>query len=362
MNTPKTDLVCDLQFGSTGKGLLAGYLAETKKPDTVISAWMPNAGHTYITSGGRTFVHTMVPNGVVSPNLKKVMLGPGSVINPVALTVELAACSDYLQGKTVYIHHAAAVVREEHRQAESKSMTAIGSTKKGCGAALAEKIARDPKSPIVIGSSAGSEIINTLAPEGVAVEVVYSQSKWLDLFFDSDQVLVEGAQGYSLGINSGFYPYTTSRECTPAQIATDCGIPAYHPMTRYGCIRTFPIRVANRYDKKGRMVGHSGPGYFDQIETSWAAIGQEVERTTVTKLPRRVFTFSANQVKEAIKMTGVDEVFLNFVNYLEGPGHEQERLNIANAVHEAGATISYLGYGPKFDDVKEAEGLSWVSS
>ncbi len=45
---PKVDLVVDLQFGSTGKGLLCGYLSESDDYDTVITANMPNAGHTYI--------------------------------------------------------------------------------------------------------------------------------------------------------------------------------------------------------------------------------------------------------------------------------------------------------------------------
>ena len=64
------NVIVDLQFGSTGKGLLAGYLAETTKPDTVITAWAANAGHTYINADGRKFVHTMLANGIVSPNLR----------------------------------------------------------------------------------------------------------------------------------------------------------------------------------------------------------------------------------------------------------------------------------------------------
>ena len=36
-------MIIDLQYGSTGKGLLAGYLAETMQPDVLAAAWMPNA-------------------------------------------------------------------------------------------------------------------------------------------------------------------------------------------------------------------------------------------------------------------------------------------------------------------------------
>ena len=60
-------IILDLQFGSTGKGLLAGYLAEKVEPDTVVTAWAANAGHTYINAAGEKFVHTMLANAIVSP-------------------------------------------------------------------------------------------------------------------------------------------------------------------------------------------------------------------------------------------------------------------------------------------------------
>ena len=76
----KAYMILDLQFGSTGKGLLAGYLAKTKQPDVVVTAWGPNAGHTYIDEDGREYIHRMLANGIVSPKLKTVLIGPGSVL------------------------------------------------------------------------------------------------------------------------------------------------------------------------------------------------------------------------------------------------------------------------------------------
>ena len=76
----KITMVIDLQYGSTGKGLLAGYLAETTCPDTIITAWAPNAGHTYIDRAGRKYIHTHLANGIVSPFCKRVFLGPGSMM------------------------------------------------------------------------------------------------------------------------------------------------------------------------------------------------------------------------------------------------------------------------------------------
>ena len=45
---PRAYLICDMQYGSTGKGLLAGYLAMNHGPDTLMTAWGPNSGHTYV--------------------------------------------------------------------------------------------------------------------------------------------------------------------------------------------------------------------------------------------------------------------------------------------------------------------------
>ena len=75
-------IVIDGQFGSTGKGLLSGYLANEKNIDTICTAWAANAGHTFIDKNGRKFIHTMLANGIVGKNIKTVLLGAGSIIDP----------------------------------------------------------------------------------------------------------------------------------------------------------------------------------------------------------------------------------------------------------------------------------------
>lgn len=369
-NTPEIRLICDLQFGSTGKGLLAGYLAEKHQPDTVVSAWSPNAGHTYIDANGRKYVHTMLPNGVVSPKLKRIMLGPGSIINLESLISEMESCADHLAGTELIIHPHAAIVTQEHRDIEEGTMTKIGSTKKGSGACLIDKIRRDPDRKVVakqVMSQLDELFQDAVYNIGMTILLPSDNYHWLRHLAKAGVMQIEGAQGYSLGMNSGFYPYTTSRECTPAQICTDCGVPAYWPMTRIGTARTYPIRVSNRYDESGKMVGWSGPGYIDQEELDWSQVGPdgaEVERTTVTKLPRRVFTFSPSQVVEAIRMGGIDEVFLNFVNYSGADNVAQaEELClevgiVRNIARIEGAKLRYLGFGPDVSAITEEEGES----
>ena len=353
------NVIVDLQFGSTGKGLLAGYLAETTKPDTVITAWAANAGHTYIDAKGRKFVHTMLANGIVSPNLKRVMIGAGSIIDPVNLLNEIGQCSDLIGDHVkIYVHRNAAVIDQRHRDEENEHLganTKIGSTKKGCGAAQIHRIRRDPDNLNTFGAlveSGTNPDINKLMEMVDSIKVVDTDG-WLQVLHHADVVQIEGAQGYSLSMYHGMYPYTTSRDVTTAQVLADCGIP--HRMTPivkvYGTARTFPIRVANRFDDDGKQVGYSGNCYHDQEEITFGSLGQPPELTTVTKLPRRIFTFSTDQIQEAAFMCGVHVLFMNFVNYCRTAEEMHDIMSKSFGVIEAPELI--LGFGATINDVVE---------
>lgn len=339
-------VLVDLQYGSTGKGLIAGYLSETEGFDTVMTAWAPNAGHTYISKAGRKYIHTHLANGVVSPYLRRIMLGPGSLINPAQLHAEIEECADHLRNVDIMIHPHAAVVTDRHVQEEAGPMTKIGSTKKGVGAAMIQRIRRDPDDQNV-----ASNFIDVLGPYVVTTE------QYRDALGEARNILVEGAQGYGLSMYHGFYPFTTSRDVSVWQLMADVAIPYSMTVGTFkqdlirviGTARTYPIRVANRYDEQGTQVGYSGPCYDDQLEISFEDIGQKTELTTVTKLPRRIFTFSAKQIREAIRYNGVQDVFLNFVNYVRD---ERELISIVQSIEGAGARVNWVGCGPAFGDVK----------
>lgn len=335
-------VITDLQFGSCGKGLFAGYLAHRIHPDTIVSAWAPNAGHTFIDADGRKYVHTMIPNGIVSPSVKQVLIGPGSVIDPDAMAKEWLAGLDKCRAG-LFIHEAAAVVTQEHRDREARYGFAIGSTMKGVGEAVVQKIRRRQQG--------GTLNIAKHALKGTPLEVFVTPAGEYDKLLDrASVVMLEGAQGFSLSINQGFYPYCTSRECTTHQLMSDCAIPAgEYGTTVYGVARTFPIRVANRFDADGNQIGTSGPCFIDQQETSWEKINVPTEYTTVTKLPRRVFTFSGEQVRRAIRMNGVAYVFLNFCNYLQSDDDVEA---IIRQIEDY-APVQWTGWGPKITDIRE---------
>jgi adenylosuccinate synthase len=294
------DLIVDLQYGSTGKGKVAGYMARRNGYDVVVNANMPNAGHTFIDKDGVKYVHKVLPNGIVSPQLKYCLLGAGSVFSLAQLQREISFAAENgidLVDK-LKIHENAVVLTDEHKKAE-KEFSRIGSTQQGSAGALMEKMKRDPQSKVIAR--------DVLSGSGLYEEkFLISNSKYVDIIVNANRVLAEGAQGYSLGISQSFYPYCTSRDCTPGRLLADMNIPIQLLNNVIGVLRPYPIRVG----------GTSGGCYSDQKEIKWKDIGVDPEVTTVTGRERRVFSFSLNQYKDAIKECMPNDIVLNFTDYL----------------------------------------------
>jgi len=335
MKRTKRHMIVDLQFGSTGKGLIAQRLANYERYGAVVNANRPNAGHTW-RDRGDSHVFTVLPVGSADHRTEKVFLGPGSAFTEEKLREDLDAIkkirvdTKYL----VFIHPMAWVVRKEHLKQEKEIVERIGSTGKGSGASLAEKIGRK------VDSNAGtySLLLESTFPN---VMVLNSHMEWLDLLSVQDNILIEGAQGYSLGIDHGVFPYVTSRNCTATAFEDACGLPRNYVDKVIGCLRTYPIRVA----------GNSGPTYPDSREMSWEELDVKPEYTSVTKKKRRVFTFSEMQIKEAIEMNQPDELFINFCNYM----NDRELFQLRNTLmkYMDGETPIYQGWGNNPDRIYE---------
>jgi adenylosuccinate synthase len=340
----KVDLIIDLQYGSTGKGLIAGYLAKRENYDTAVCSFATNAGHTYIDKGSGIHLMTQqLPTSIVSATVKTILLGPGALIHWDTLWAELDRYSHLMCGKRLLIHPHAAIVENYHAESEIRDMLRIGSTAKGVGAAAIERIKRDRYN---------SNVALFRHPEW-AHDFVVTTDEYCDALIAAENIIVEGAQGFGLSMYHGAYPYTTSRDVTPWQILADCGLPFKLASTVQiiGTLRTYPIRVNNR-------DGSSGPCYPDQREIQWKDIGVEPELTTVTKLPRRIFTFSKQQLDDALWHCGGywnTRLFLNFANYAKGT----ELSDLIDAIQTPTlrngnpSKVTWIGCGPDDVDVVE---------
>ena len=329
------DLILDCQFGSTGKGLFASYLAGRHAPDVIAYAPSPNAGHTFI-HNGKAIIHKMLPSGVASLDLKTVVLGPGSLIDLNRLYRELSQLEDHgIASPAVLVHENAAIVQTRHVEAEGKGEGAPGSTRQGTGEAQAERILRHRDGEPIIARDLAD---HPAFQDGIRLIGTPEMQR---VYFGAKRLQIESAQGYSLSVYHGDYPHVTCRDVTTASILSDTGVPIMRQMNVYGTFRTYPIRVANR---DGRS---SGPCYDDSKEITFEELGLKQEYTTVTKLPRRIFTWSHQQAIEACAQNRINVAFLNFAQY---PPTFAELRHIWESLNE-GTNVQYVGFGPESCDV-----------
>jgi adenylosuccinate synthase len=318
MQRGKFNVVIDGQWGSCGKGLIAGYLAEKYGAEVASTNNLPNAGHTVVWPDGRKFISKVLPiSGATSGAGPDVLLGPGAGFFIDRLMEEIEETR--ISPKKVFIHPRAMVVTKQHAETEAgnqaNSTKHIASTMQGSGIVQAERLMR--------GASVKLARDFPELQQFIVDDWIGQITNYLDR---GAMWLHEGSQGFSLGMLHGsHYPQCTSRECTTAREMTDMGVPPQSVGDVYLVIRPYPIRVGNVIEN-GVQLGYSGDCYEDHHEISWADVHKSAgypdshqlsELTTVTKRVRRVFTFSKKQIWQAARVNGATKIVLNFANYLD---------------------------------------------
>lgn len=333
MQKPGAYILCDGQYGSTGKGLAASLLAELfhDNVDWVTTNAGPNSGHTSYYKSEKIVLKQLPTFAVIAKRIGKrvpIFLNAGAVINVKRLNVETQM---YLDGKhTCGLHPAAVIASPDRVKADADAIAAVGSTGQGMAPAIAAKVMRDPSA--------------VAAHPKYAAQIIKPWQRMTHIPTSTPFIgLVEVSQGFSLGIDRGFYPYVTSRNCDVGQAMSDAGLHPHHYADSMMVLRTFPIRVA----------GNSGSCYPDQREISWADLGQPEEFTTVTQKVRRVFTWSNLQFIDALRVNRPGHLFLNFLNYLpeaeQGPFMDNVIQTYTDVMgHKPNSVIA--GFGPRNED------------
>lgn len=343
----RASVIFDGQFGSTGKGLAGAWVGEHNQIDWATTNASANAGHTSIIDD-KSFVLFHIPSSFLTARKNgnpKIYINAGAIVDIDVLIKEIEELG--IRHHEIFVNPNAAVILEQDKLEESwktSSATKIASTQKGVGAALARKVSRD-------GPNLGQHIEETHRKVPFQLATVSLNREMIEY---GANVLVEVPQGFSLSLNtSGFYPYTTSRDCTLQQGLSDAGV---HPSLFHksmAVLRTFPIRVGNINDGD-RQLGFSGRVYPDQRETTWGELGLAEERTTVTKRVRRVFTWSNTQYRDMLRHSLPNFAFLNFCNYMKRDKVEEIANDMSRIERQLGHTVlKYYGYGPASADISE---------
>lgn len=252
------DIIQGAQWGSEGKGMVAGALALRERYDFAVRTGAINAGHT-VYYKGKPYVMQQLPVAWVNPNTKLV-IGPGAYVHLPTLMREIdmvAEATGEDVGERLFIDRRVGVHRDSYSKESSDAHRhqKIGATGKGCAEAIVHKIRDRGDDPLLLlfNCEPGPILWNWCdAPE------------LLTKSYDKGaRIMLEGTQGELLDFHLGPWPYVTSRQTTPAAWVAEAGL---SPSLQYNIIlvaRSYPIRVA----------GNSG---YMPLETAWPALARSI--------------------------------------------------------------------------------------
>lgn len=300
----KLIVVAGAQFGSEGKGAVADHLTRPNREHNPVAVRVagPNAGHTihgqcppsciqgpdHLFNGewiGHPWRLRSVPVSAVNNQDATLIIAAGSEVDLEVLSGEVSELDEagYQVSGRLIIDPQATILDRDHIAMEQadRIQERLGSTAKGIGAARAERIWRRARL-IKDESSVGSLVGHTADYMQAALTA-------------GRTVMIEGTQGYGLGLHAGHYPHCTSSDARAIDFLAMAGISPWMPG-----VTEFEVWLAARV-RPIRVAGNSGPM---KGETSWAELGLPEEFTTVTKKVRRVGEWDGALVRRAVESNG----------------------------------------------------------
>jgi len=323
------------QWGDEGKGKWIDVLAADG--DLVVRyQGGNNAGHTLYVAGQKVVLHQL-PSGIFHPRQTSA-LAAGVVINPAQLVAEMHKVRDqdvHLTPARLWLSGRAHVITPWHihvdEQRESRSKSAIGTTKRGIGPTYGDKAARsglrvgdyvdaaararwiqrmtevEPEFGPLLQRSATAWAAFEAAANALQPFVCDAESLIRTAVRAGKKVLLEGAQGALLDLDHGTYPFVTSSSTGAGGACQSIGLPPRHINRVIGIAKGYVTRVG------------SGPfptELQDDIGALLAAKGQEFGATTGR--PRRVGWLDGVALRYVVEVNGLDTLVLNKMDILTG--------------------------------------------
>ena len=339
------DVIVGGQYGSEGKGQIAGYLAS--EYDLLVRVGGPNAGHK-VFELPEPYTHHQLPSGSRKNPKAQLLIGPGAVLNVDKLQQEIAECE--VEFSRLSIDRKAMVIQEVDLENEAVLVGQIGSTGQGVGSATSRRImSRNPTTML-------AKDIPELTPYMCDALDVLSST-----LAANGRICLEGTQGTALSLFHGDYPYVTSRDTTVSGCIAEAGIPPGKIRRVVMVCRTYPIRVQNP------QGGTSGP-MSQEISLSVIAERsgkslEELERTEITsttRRERRIGEFDWDLLRRASLLNGPTDIALTFTDYLScknGDARRFEQLEpdtikfIQEVERVSGARVSLISTGFNFRSI-----------
>ncbi|HEX7682626.1 MAG TPA: adenylosuccinate synthase [Trinickia sp.] len=331
-------VVVGAQWGDEGKGRLVDWLAGEAD---IVARYNGghNAGHTLVVDG-KTYKLALLPSGIVRG--KCGVIGNGVALDPEALLAEIArmeALGFAVTPDNLVIAENATLVLPIHRAIdlaqEKLRREPIGTTLRGIGPAYEDKVGRrglrvcDLAEPAVLERKLDAlldhhnawfkglgldcftresmlPMLRAIAP--LVLRFVRPVWAYLDEADDAGKkILFEGSQAVMLDVDWGTYPYVTSSNTIASAAATGTGLGS----ARLGHV----LGVAKAYTTR---VGE-GPFPTELHGEAGAMLREKGREFGVnTGRPRRCGWLDGAQLRQGVKVSGIDSLALTKLDVLDG--------------------------------------------
>lgn len=282
------------QYGSEAKGHVAAYLGEREDHLLAVRVGGSNAGHTAYSHTGERFPLRQLPVAAVRPARRSTELAvaAGSEVDLEVMQAEAQQMRALWPQRPygVRVDPEATWVSDAHKDDSAwrvKEGHPTGGTGKGVGVARRARMAKTADTV-----SQHTDDILDLGPEYYVGDV----SSRIDQYLHTGHtVLIEGTQGYKLGLHAGNYPHVTAGDARAIDFMAQAGVSPWMwgvtDLEVWIVYRSYPIRIA----------GNSGPMYN---ELSWEDVGVPPEQTTVTLKTRRVGEWDEQLFADSLAANG----------------------------------------------------------
>lgn len=333
----KSLVIVGSQWGDEGKGKLIDYFAQ-KANAVVRFAGGDNAGH-LIEFEKHRYKVSIIPSGIFNPKVINI-IGNGVVINLEKLIFEIQSLQTAkIDTSNLYISNRAHLIFDYHilldeLEEEERKTNKIGTTKRGIGPAYAAKASRfGVRICDVFNKNFKAIFKENFDHYNSILQKVYQNKSLIFeeiyqkfiMFFDKIKhqiidtgefittaiknnqfVLIEGAQGVLLDIDHGTYPFVTSSNCSANNVATGIGVHRNLINKVIGVVKAYNSRVG---------AGAMPTEIFDETCAMIRKRGNEFGSNT--KRPRRIGWLDIVALKYAIRVGGIDELFLTLLDVLD---------------------------------------------
>ena len=356
------------QLGDEGKGGIVDLYGDDVD---VVARYQggDNAGHTVVHEG-ETYKLSLVPSGAIRGKVG--VLGNGCVVNPRTLFEELDTLQERGLDPDVRVAKRAHIIFPFHRvldgieeEVKSESDSEVGTTGRGIGPTYEDKAGRRgiragdlldedvlrerleyivPQKRAVVEDVYGMAVEDLANPDAFDVDALLTEFSEYGRRFEREgmavnasvfltermaegqNVMLEGAQGTTIDIDHGNYPYVTSSNPTAGGATTGTGLSP-------GVVGSGEVVGRGRADltrvgrgplptELGGVVGDT-PGYDEQGEGDNEELATQIreeggEYGTVTGRPRRVAWLDLPMLRHAARVSGFTGLAINHLDVLAG--------------------------------------------